>query len=271
MIGKTMMAATVLGTSLLAVTAGAEEAGPADVMVFEAEKKALVGTLFDVQMSLERRSSEEAEFGLNKAAAQLEALVKEGIEDEALVETAVVKLAELKYGSALLPKVVFVPLDDTPLTVEAFQRLVDLRGIDRGDVEDAKVRYVHLVVQRNKLAFELNDAREQLAKDDLDDARGEVADAQKSMIRDFVSVADPEVKTRDHIALSKFMIRAGEYEGAREALQDAEKAMIDLQLDASIAGSRARVIEHLKKELDALSDIIHQGAPSLAENRSLRD
>lgn len=235
------------------------------INLFEEEKKALLRTLHEAHMKLQMGSRGDAERGLNLAYEQLEALVQDGVEQETSAETRVIRLVEIKYGNALMPEVTYVPLADETPDEDTFKDELDIRGIERGDVEDARIRYVRLAVNRDLMIHNLNEAREELTKDDLEGAQGQIRDAQKGMLHDFDGSTPKETIARDHIALTRFMLKAAEYEGAREALEVVESAMVDLRMDRDAAGRNSPEVEEINREMEWLSAMIERRDPSLAD------
>ncbi|WP_025895916.1 hypothetical protein [Kordiimonas gwangyangensis] len=61
------------------------------------------------------------------------------------------------------------------------------------------------------------------------------------------------------------MLKAAEYEGAREALQVAESAMVGLQAEKDGAGRNAPEVERIRAEMEELQDLISRRDPSLAD------
>lgn len=279
-----LMMATALSISLAAPASAFAQAAPeqidrADVAegevvetpdakqinLFEEEKKALLRTLHDAHMKLQMGAKGDAERGLNLAYEQLEALMRDGVEQETSAETRVTRLVEIKYGNALMPEVTYVPLAEETPDEDTFKDELDIRGIERGDVEDARIRYVRLAVNRDLMIHNLNEAREELTKDDLEGAQGQIRDAQKGMLHDFDGSTPKETIARDHIALTRFMLKAAEYEGAREALEVVESAMVDLRMDRDAAGRNSPEVEEINREMEWLSAMIERRDPSLAD------
>ncbi|WP_417465220.1 hypothetical protein [Kordiimonas sp.] len=233
---------------------------------FEDDKREIFETLFETHMSLERGAKDEAERQINEAFADLEDANSKGATVEGVRDLPVTKVVELKFGNALLPKVVYVPVGDHDLDVEDFSDALKIKGIERGDIEDAKVKYVRLKIDEAKLIHDLNEAREEIADDDMSGAQAQIHDAQITMIHEFDGGQSAEVIARDHLALTRFMLKAAEYEGAREALEVAEAAFIDLQdKDVDAAGRNAPGIEKIRLDMDELQALISRRDPSLAD------
>ncbi|TNE64342.1 MAG: hypothetical protein EP335_07715 [Alphaproteobacteria bacterium] len=232
---------------------------------FSREKQAILTSLFDAQMSLQQGARTDAERHINKAFETLEKATLAGAPDEDLAMIAPVKVAELKYGSALMPKVIYVPLGDGDLTIDGLADTLRIKGIERGDVEDAEVRYVRLKLDDDKLIHDLNETREELTDNDLTGARAQLLDAQKSMIVDYDGEEPPETVARDHITLTRFMLKANEYEGAREALDVAEAALVKLGGDKDVVGRSAPSVEEIQAQADELAELISRRDPTLAD------
>lgn len=277
-----LMIATALSASLaLAPAYAAAAKPPTDAMTepltvskveakkaaaFENDKREIFETLFDAHMSLERGAKEEAERYINEAFAELEDANSKGATTEGVRDLPVTKVVELKFGNALMPKVVYIPVGDKDLDVEDFSDALKIKGIERGDIEDSKVKYVRLKIDEAKLIHDLNEAREEITDDDLGGAQAQIHDAQTTMIHEFDGSQSAEIIARDHLSLTRFMLKAAEYEGAREALEVAEAAFIDLQeKDVDAAGRNAPGIENIRLDMDELQALISRRDPSLAD------
>ncbi|WP_262690197.1 hypothetical protein [Kordiimonas aestuarii] len=236
-----------------------------EVAAYHEDVRDLFAVLSDAHMSLQMGNAREAEKLINEAFEELEEAGKQSPTVSAKSAVPLTKIVELKFGNALMPQVVYTPVKDGPLEVDDFADALKLKGIERGDVEDAKVKYVRLNISRDKLVHDLNEAREELATEDFDGAQAQIHDAQAGMITEFDIGQSDEVVARDHVALTRFMLKAAEYEGAREALQVAESALINLKDGEDAAGRNAPEVEQIKADMEELQDMISRRDPSLAD------
>lgn len=232
---------------------------------YKHEKHKLFRTLFDAHTSLELEAPEKAEKYLNDAYKQLEAVLEDGADTEVLSETKVSKVVQLTYGNALLPKTVYIPVDDGPLSVDQLTDELKLNGIGRGEVEDADIKYVRLYINKTKLLHELNEAQAELADNDFDSARDQVLDAQQAMFFEFDGSQPPKIVAKDHVALARYMVKIAEYEGAKEAIRSADMAMIDLNVDMGLEGKAAADVNKIRKDMKELEKLIERRDPSLAQ------
>ncbi len=273
-----LLIATALSTAMVlvpSVTANDEGENTTieikrEAALYSKEKHALFGTLFQAHMSLELEAKEQAEQHLNKAFKQLEEAIEVGAEAEILPETQISKVVKLTYGNPLLPTTVYAPVDDGLLSVDDFSDVLQLKSIERGDIEDAEVKYVRLHINSSKLLHELNEARNELTAGDFDSARDQVLDAQTAMFFEFDAARVPEIVAKDHVSLARFMVKAAEYEGAKEALQSAEKAMISLKLDVDGAGRTAPDVASIREEMKEVEQLLEKRDPSLAQQIDAR-
>ncbi|MFC3051463.1 hypothetical protein [Kordiimonas pumila] len=232
---------------------------------FLEEKQDLLNLLFQAQMSVQRGAKEETERHINKAFEKLEMAVKAGASSEDFTKTQVSRVVELKFGSSLMPKVVYVPIGDDDLDMSTLSKALTLKGIDRGDVEGAEIHYVRLRVIESKLIHDLNEAREELTDDDFGGTRDQIIDAQKSMIYEASSAQKPEEVAKDHVTLTRYMLKVAEYEGARKALDVAETALVAIRLNADAAGHNTAEVDKIRVQADELDEMISRRDPTLFE------
>ena len=249
-----------------ATAAVADDTAHVQLTDYDEDARDIFAALSEAHLNLQKGKRQEAEEEINEAFEELE----EAFEDSPTVKPVaasvpLTKIVELKFGNALMPHVVYIPVGDEALEVDDFEDDLDLTGIERGDVEDARVKYVRLTISRDALVHDLNEAREELTSNDIDGAQAQLHDAQSGMIEEFEGATSEQMVARDHVALTRYMLRAAEYEGAREALEVAETAMVGLQAEKDGAGRNAPEIERIRAEMEELQDLISRRDPSLAD------
>lgn len=250
----------------IAPAAAADDAAHVHLTDYDKDARDIFAALSEAHLNLQKGKRQEAEEEINEAFEELE----ESFENSPTVKLAqeslpITKIVELKFGNALMPDVVYIPVGDDALAVDDFEDELDLTGIERGDVEDAQVKYVRLKVSRDELVHDLNEAREELTANDIDGAQAQLHDAQSGMIDEFEGGPSEQIIAKDHVALTRYMLKAAEYEGAREALEVAETAMVGLQAEKDGAGRNAPEVERIRAEMEELQDLISRRDPSLAD------
>jgi len=236
-----------------------------EAALYVKEKRALFKTLFNTHMQLELEAKNQAEQYLNKAYEQLEGALEEGVNTETLPETQISKVIQLTYGNSLLPKIVYAPVSDSILSVDDIAQALQMKNIERGDIEGAKIKYVRLQISKSKLLDKLNEAHSALTADNYTAARDQILGAQKSMLFEFNGAQVPETIVKDHVSLARFLVKSAEYEGARGALASAEAAMIDMKIDKGIAGKSSSNIVKIRQEMKEVDVLITRRDPSLAQ------
>ena len=127
------------------------------------------------------------------------------------------------------------------------------------------MRYVRLQLDPDKLSHDLNEGLDALNRGDLDGVRDQLVDAQQSMIAELEPAPSLQGVARDNVSLARFMLKAAEYEGARKALKEAERAMAALCEGQDASDRDAAEVETIRKEMRELSGMIEQRDPALAD------
>ncbi|SDD86795.1 hypothetical protein [Kordiimonas lacus] len=228
-------------------------------------KWTLMDQLFQAHLATKHQSREQVGRRLADASQQLQSLVEEGLEGAPSKVAGPVKLVELKYGSIISPNLIYVPVADSTLAIDDFVAVLDIKAADRSDIEGAKVRYVRLQLDPDKLSHDLNEGLEALNMGDLDGVRDQLVDAQQSMITELERAPSLQGVARDNVSLARFLLKAAEYEGAREALKEAERAVAALCEGQDASDRDAAEVETIRKEMRELSGMIEQRDPALAD------
>ncbi len=232
---------------------------------YTGQKLALFATLHRAQMNIERGVAVKAEKNLASATAQLDHVIDLGANDEAIRSTQVSKVVELKYGGILIPKITYVPLPNKPVDRHGLEQVLKLDGIQPGDIASAEIKYVRLKVSGRPLLDNLDEAHLELSGGATQEARTELANAQRNMMYEFRSEPRAEEVARDHIALTRFMVKMGEYGAAREALNVAEKALLNIELRDAIEGTGLAAVDGIRVRVGKLQTLIEQRDHSLLE------
>lgn len=134
----------------------------------------------------------------------------------------------------------------------------DRKGIA---VKNAEAAYVTLDINPDEITKHLNEAEQALNKDDFKEANDDLA----ALAKDAVNVENaqdlPLVKAQDNLALSRYFLRAKNYDGARYALKHAEDAIDKLDRDDAY-NQYDRRISAMKSELKTLNATLEKRDPT---------
>lgn len=127
-------------------------------------------------------------------------------------------------------------------------------------VKNAQAAYVTLEIDPEDVNENLADAKEALTRDEFDKAGRELKDLVDDAVKVENAQSLPLVKAQDNLALTRYFIRAKNYDGARYSLKHAESAINDLDRDDAYNQYDQRIAA-MKKDVTQLSATLDKRDP----------
>lgn len=171
------------------------------------------------------------------------------------------KVLEVEFGSTLMPEKAVMPVKDGQVTVAAIEKALRIEGLKKGELKDVDVRYIADDMDVARVREQLNQAKDELVKNEYYGAQYDLLQIQRGMLEDAEDVVPAQTRARDNLALTRYLVRQEEYEAARETVTEAQTALV--QLDSN--ETNIADLSQIKGEVKTLRKQIEEQDPTMLE------
>lgn len=171
------------------------------------------------------------------------------------------KVLEVEFGSTLMPEKAVMPVKDGQVTVAAIEKALRIEGLKKGELKDVDVRYIADDMDVARVREQLNQAKDELVKNEYYGAQYDLLQIQRGMLEDAEDVVPAQTRARDNLALTRYLVREEEFEAARETVTAAQTALDELDSsETNIAD-----LSQIKDEVKTLRAQIEKRDPTMLE------
>jgi hypothetical protein len=254
------------GGAVTTQTLTAAPAAGGDSPTAQAEAEDFLAQVNYARVALAMKDATLARQRIESARAELNALKGATVEERRITRLPSGRIL-YQYETHYKPH--YYPLDTGPIEVKTLKRgpmWAPAKGLA---VTDAEVVYLTLDLNGAGAETHLNAASAQIDQANYQAADDELAALVQEAVKEESAVRVPREKAQDDLALAQTFIAAGNYEGARYAMDHAQQALGEMESDKHYASRKARVVT-MRHQMEDLQQTLRKDAPTWTEKARVK-